>query len=131
MKLKDLIVEKRLDVPTKTPEQLAKKHGVSVATIEAALKQGVKIEHEHTSDDATAREIALDHLGEDPKYYTKLKAVEEGKTIKALPKIRNKDLNDVLKAKRGGGHFSKKSDFKRAKEKEKFHKEMFSRWDGQ
>ena len=45
MKIRDLL-EGRLDVPTKTPAQLAKKHGVSVATIEAALKQGIKVEHE-------------------------------------------------------------------------------------
>ena len=38
------------------------------------LALGTKIEHEHTQDDALARKIATDHLKEDPRYYTKLKA---------------------------------------------------------
>lgn len=38
------------------------------------LRLGIKTEMEHTSDPDIAREIALDHLiGEDPKYYTKLR----------------------------------------------------------
>jgi RNAse (barnase) inhibitor barstar len=37
------------------------------------LKLGIEIEMEHTSDRKVAREIALDHLFEDPKYYTKFK----------------------------------------------------------
>jgi hypothetical protein len=37
------------------------------------LELGIKTEMEHTSDPKIAKEIALDHLFEDPKYYTKLK----------------------------------------------------------
>lgn len=37
------------------------------------IEMGTKHEHEHTKDDALARKIAMDHLKEDPKYYTKLK----------------------------------------------------------
>lgn len=37
------------------------------------LSMGQTIEMEHTSDPNIATEIALDHLREDPKYYTKLK----------------------------------------------------------
>ena len=40
----------------------------------AQLKMGIEIEKEHTSDHALAQKIAMDHLKEDPKYYTKLKA---------------------------------------------------------
>lgn len=36
------------------------------------LKKGIKHEKEHTSDVKIAMEIALDHLAEDPKYYTNL-----------------------------------------------------------
>jgi hypothetical protein len=36
------------------------------------LKKGIKVEKEHTSDIKTATRIALDHLSEDPKYYSKL-----------------------------------------------------------
>lgn len=66
-----------LDKPTHTPETLAKKHGVSIEGIHAALKAGIAVEKEHTSKEDIAREIALDHLGEDPKYYEKLKKVEK------------------------------------------------------
>lgn len=37
------------------------------------IEMGTKHEHEHTKDDALARKIAMDHLKEDPKYYSKLK----------------------------------------------------------
>jgi hypothetical protein len=36
------------------------------------LKKGVEVEKEHTDDPRIAMKIALDHLDEDPKYYTKL-----------------------------------------------------------
>lgn len=36
------------------------------------LKRGCKVEREHTSSPKLACEIALDHLTEDPRYYTKL-----------------------------------------------------------
>lgn len=41
------------------------------------LAKGIKIELEHTSDPLVAREIAMDHLMEDPKYYTHLIEMEE------------------------------------------------------
>lgn len=40
------------------------------------LKMGIEVEMEHTSDPNIAKEIAIDHLVEDPKYYTKLTAME-------------------------------------------------------
>jgi hypothetical protein len=41
------------------------------------LKMGIKVEMEHTKDRRLAREIAMDHLSEDPRYYTKLKKVHK------------------------------------------------------
>jgi len=38
------------------------------------FKKGIKHEMEHTSDPKVAAEIALDHLTEDPKYYSKLQS---------------------------------------------------------
>lgn len=67
---------KKLDVKTLTPEQLAKHHGVSVDHINSQLNKGIKVEREHTSDEATAREIALDHLKEFPDYYDRLAKAE-------------------------------------------------------
>ena len=43
------------------------------------LEMGVKVEREHTRNKKIAREIAMDHLKEDPKYYTKLKKIHKKK----------------------------------------------------
>jgi len=43
------------------------------------LKQGTQEEFEHTDDPRIAQKIAMDHLREDPHYYSKLKLMEEGK----------------------------------------------------
>ncbi|MBE3101959.1 MAG: zinc ribbon domain-containing protein, partial [Firmicutes bacterium] len=42
------------------------------------VKIGTKIEMEHTDDPIIAGEIVLDHLKEDPEYYTKLVRMEAG-----------------------------------------------------
>ena len=42
-----------------------------------SLAQGQVVESEHTSQPALATEIAMDHLTEDPKYYTKLNRMEK------------------------------------------------------
>ena len=42
-----------------------------------SLKAGMKIESEHTSNKAIAKEISMDHLTEDSKYYKKLKTIEK------------------------------------------------------
>ena len=44
---------------------------------DAQLGMGIKVEMEHTDDMGKAVEIALDHLAEDPEYYTKLERVHE------------------------------------------------------
>ena len=38
----------------------------------SALLKGMRVEREHTSNPSIAREIAMDHLKEDKKYYEKL-----------------------------------------------------------
>lgn len=68
-----------LDKHTLTTAEIAKKHGVSQETIEKQLEIGVGVEHEHTKNTALAREIALDHIGERPDYYTRLKKYVEDK----------------------------------------------------
>lgn len=42
-----------------------------------ALAEGAKHEHEHTDNDQIAKEIAKDHLQEDPAYYKKVEAIED------------------------------------------------------
>ena len=41
------------------------------------LRMGIDVEMEHTDDPEIAKEIAMDHLTEDSKYYTHLKNMEE------------------------------------------------------
>ncbi len=72
MKLNDL-----LNKPTSSVSELAKKYKVSTDTVEKQLEQGIKVEMEHTSLKSVAREIALDHLGEDLHYYEKLAKIEQ------------------------------------------------------
>ena len=43
----------------------------------AELAKGIKVEMEHTEDAAQAKEIAKDHLTEDPLYYQKLEKMEK------------------------------------------------------
>lgn len=45
-----------------------------------SLKRGTKVEMEHTTDPKIAQEIAMDHLVEDPKYYSKLARMEKNPT---------------------------------------------------
>ena len=47
-----------------------------ISRLEKQMEVGMKVEMEHTKDKEKAREIAMDHLWEDPKYYTKLKKIE-------------------------------------------------------
>lgn len=42
-----------------------------------SLKKGQRVEREHTDKPDLAKEIAMDHLAEDPKYYEKLEAMEK------------------------------------------------------
>lgn len=60
-----------------TPEEIAKKHGVSLKEIKAQINKGKKVEMEHVNDEELAEEIALDHLFEIPDYYTRLEKMEK------------------------------------------------------
>jgi hypothetical protein len=60
-----------------TVEDIAKSHGVDYNHIVDQLMIGQEVEMEHTSDEKLAKKIAMDHLVENPDYYTKLKKIEE------------------------------------------------------
>lgn len=62
---------------SKSLQDIADKHSVSLSAIESALADGIKVESEHTSDVAVATEIAKDHLFEDAEYYSKLANMEK------------------------------------------------------
>ena len=79
-----------LNKPTKSVVQLAKLHKVSKEHIQRQLRMGIKVEMEHTGKYEVAKEIALDHLGEDPNYYSKLNRV--GLEEKINPEVTKKDF---------------------------------------
>ena len=62
----------------KTLDDIVAKHSIEKDKLEKQLEKGIKVESEHTTDKAIAKEIAMDHLFEDPKYYDKLSKIEEG-----------------------------------------------------
>jgi hypothetical protein len=83
----------------KTFEDLVKKykkHGKSISNVETMLKKqlnkGVRVEMEHTNDKGKAKEIAMDHLFEDPKYYDKLEKIETKEGKNSAKKSFLKDL---------------------------------------
>lgn len=53
------------------------------------LRLGTAHEMEHTADRAKAREIAMDHLAEDPDYYTHLEDMES--------EVQDERLRDALR----------------------------------
>lgn len=73
----NLIESKLLDVKTPTVDELVEKFNVSKKHILKQLRLGMNIESEHTTDPKIQREIALDHLNEDPNYYEKLRKMEK------------------------------------------------------
>lgn len=73
---KDIYNENKLDVPTPSISAIAKKHNVSTKAIVMQLRKGIKVEMEHTTDRAIAKEIALDHISETPDYYDRLATID-------------------------------------------------------
>lgn len=82
-KIKEEILKGGLS-DNKTLKDIAKKHDKKgyydindfVSLLKKELEKGIKVEMEHTNNKKKAEEIAMDHLWEDPKYYTKLKKIE-------------------------------------------------------
>lgn len=72
----------------KTLILIAKKHDAKgyyhiqdmVKSLKKQLDMGMDVEMEHTDSKEKAKEIAMDHLWEDPSYYTKLKKIEAKET---------------------------------------------------
>lgn len=68
-----------LNKKIETPKEISKKSDVSIKKIKSELKKGISTEKEHTTKKDVAKQIALAHMGEDPKYYDKLKKMEKKK----------------------------------------------------
>ncbi len=104
----------------KTLIQIAKKHDAKgyyhiqdmIKSLRKELNMGVKIEMEHTDSEEIAKEIAMDHLWENPSYYSKLKKMETNEVTGAsssgayvgamtmtkgdVEKIHNSKLNEAI-----------------------------------
>ncbi|MBK7362973.1 MAG: DUF4314 domain-containing protein [Micavibrio sp.] len=78
---------------------LAKKHGVSVATIRKQIEKGVEVEREHIDNYTIQREIALDHIEEFVDYYDRLAKMEKQAkvkhTIQALKGLSKSQINSI------------------------------------
>jgi hypothetical protein len=70
-------ISQLLNKPTPTVANLVKKYKVTAEEVQAQLRRGIQVEMEHTRNPQVAREIALDHLGEDLHYYEKLRKIEK------------------------------------------------------
>ena len=57
-------------------KDIAKKHDISLKKLKSQLNKGVGVEMEHTTSKKVAKEIAMDHIFEDPNYYDKLEKIE-------------------------------------------------------
>jgi len=89
-------------------QTIADMHKVSKDEIDAEVEKGIEVESEHTTDPEIAHEIAMDHVYEDPEYYTKLDTIEE----EHIYKIFQEELAAVLdekKKKKAGSESSKES----------------------
>jgi hypothetical protein len=63
---------------SKKDEKIKLKISKMIDHLSKQLELGVRIEKEHTKNTNLAKEIAMDHLFEDPNYYTKLDKIEKG-----------------------------------------------------
>ena len=110
MKNQDLLRE-FIELACATPQdQLpgGRADNISPANVDPEqLAMGIEHEMEHTHDPSLAREIAMDHLLEDPLYYSHLQTIEAfdkgvksdksyKKTSATIPKEDKDEVNDWL-----------------------------------
>jgi hypothetical protein len=74
MSIKDIAIKHAYDDSTDSVDK--KDIEITVSELLKQLNKGIKIELEHTKNKSQAKEIAMDHIGEDPKYYDKLSKME-------------------------------------------------------
>jgi predicted nucleotidyltransferase len=99
-KLEEALSKKDVIVLTKSDksklERLEKKHKVSFDSLYKEFEKGVKVEKEHMKNIKETKKIALVHLAEDPKYYTKLKKAKLEETI--TKELKEESLPSKLKS---------------------------------
>ena len=68
---------KDTDVRTPGESAIAKKFKLSVGKVRQLVKVGAKHEKEHNTNQKKAEEVARDHIGERPDYYSMLSKAEK------------------------------------------------------
>jgi hypothetical protein len=79
----------------KSLEDIARKHGVPMDEIEQQYDMGIKVEKEHTKNKLKAIEITKDHLWENPKYYSKLKKMENESVERVIGETEETELETI------------------------------------
>jgi len=86
------------------------------------LEIGVAVEKEHTNDDSKAEEIAIDHLTENPEYYTDLVKgglVDEPEALKIYKKnfgeLQEKSVSKAQQMAAGIAHAAQKGEIPKSK----------------
>lgn len=74
---------------------IAKKHDIPLIKIAKAFIKGFNVELEHTKDQSQANEIAMDHLYEDPRYYSKLEKIETKEQLIVKP-VSKKEMRKII-----------------------------------
>ena len=78
-----------------TPKDIAKKFKVSVKYIKDQIKQGKKIESEHTNDEKKQYEISIDHVSEFPDYYERIDKMEKEANKYWNDKLKKENMNET------------------------------------
>ena len=77
--------------------------------LKSQFEKGLKVEKEHTKDVAKAKEIVMDHLSEDPHYYTKLSKIENKEDY---AKSAKKQFSQDLQSDKDYIEFKKRANYK-------------------
>jgi hypothetical protein len=78
-----------------TPKDIAKKFKVSVKYIKDQIKNGKKIESEHTDDENKQYEISIDHVSENPDYYERIDKMEKEANKYWNDKLKKENMNET------------------------------------
>jgi hypothetical protein len=78
-------------------KDIAKKFKVTVNYIKQQIKNGLKVEAEHTDDKEKQLEIVKDHLYEYPDYYVRLKDLEKEADKYWKEKFKNESIRPLIK----------------------------------
>lgn len=111
-------IAKKFSYDDSTDSLNRKKFTKMFIQLKRQLKKGIKVEMEHTKNRVVAREIAMDHLSEDPRYYDKLKKIESKEEEEEKKYLDIQDMIPMLRKQLNKGTMFDK-DHKKSEEKPK------------